>query len=111
MGDGERVLGRDKPPMSWWLAAAVGAPVLNFLTLFGVLAGLGMISPLFIQLWWLVAIVILAFEYRGFRTWGDRLGLGRGWAIAGAGIGVALGVALATLVLFILLSNCDGCFN
>jgi len=101
----------DKPPVSWWLAAAVGAPVLNFLTLFGVLAGLAPISPYFTQLWWLVAIVMLAFEYRGFRTWGDRLGLGRGWAIAGAGIGVALGVALATLVLFILLSNCDDCIS
>jgi len=109
---------QDKPPTSWWLATAIGVPAFNVFAFYGIVAALSSLSlpilggaPVLSQLWWVPAIGVLAFEYVGFRMWGDRRGLGRGWAVAGAGIAFALGVVFATVVLFIALADCDGCLS
>lgn len=109
MADGGQEPVQRKPPPSWWLVATLGAPLLNFLALFGLFVAAKFTSPVLTQLWWLLAIALLAPEYLAFRRWGDRLGLARGWAISGAGFAVALGLVLATLVLVVAVVSCDGC--
>lgn len=101
-----------KPPASWWLATTIGVSAFNGLALWGILATLSNPDPR------LVCVMgVLALEYFGFRVWGDRHGLGRGWALAGPAIAVAVcaviaaAVSIVAIVLFTVLCGGDCSFS
>lgn len=96
-----------KPPASWWLATTIGVSAFNGLALWGILAALQDPDPR-----WVCVLAVLALEYVGFRVWGDRHGLGRGWALVGPALAVAVCVVIAAVVTVIAIVSltvlCDG---
>lgn len=86
-------------------------PVLNVGVLFGVNIGFAALGAGLIGAWWILPVGLAVLEWLGYRRAGDRLGLGRGWAIAGAGIALALALVISAAVIVVAIRSCSGCLG